>query len=359
MFKKTKILFYLPSLNGGGAERVTVNILRLLDEEKYDITLVLVNKIGKYIDLLPSFIQVYDLKMQKTILSVFKLRKLIIQLKPDIIYSTLLRTHITLYFALLNLEKVPKVVLRSPNSPKLLIENNQLTILNKIFLNTAYNKANLVIAQTPEMKEELHLFNHIEKNKIKVFLNPIDTKLIDAKIQNLQNPFREEYINIVAAGRLSEQRGFDILIYSFQQVIHENNNFRLYIIGDGDKREELKNMIKECQMEEYIFFLGFQNNPYKYFYYSDLYVLSSRWEGLPNTILENLYLKKPIIATKCIPYMNHLINDGENGILVDIENINNLANAILSYKIINPKVNTFNFDAQDVNNFFIDLKDRT
>jgi len=71
--------------------------------------------------------------------------------------------------------------------------------------------------------------------------------------------------------------------------------------------------------------------------YPDLFVLSSLWEGLPNAVLENIYLKKPIVATKCIPYMNKLIQNGENGFLVDLNSYKQFAEAILNYKKLSMK----------------------
>jgi len=349
---KIKILFFLPNLNGGGAEKVTVNILRKLNKDKYDLHLVLTEKKGQYLDLIPNYVQIHDLKVSKTVFSILKLRHKILEIRPDIVFSTLFRTHVVLNFALLGMKNKPKVILRSPNSPKLIIENKQISSFMKMMLEKAYRDADLIIAQTPEMKNEIIKYHHIEENKITVLLNPIDTDLIDEKIKDIQNPFDKEYVNVVAAGRLTHQKGFDVLIEAFKEVIENNNNFRLYIIGDGDDKSKLENLIEKYNLGKYITLLGFQDNPYKYFHYSDLYVLSSRWEGLPNTVLENLYLKKPIIATKCIPFMDHLIQDGKNGILVLPEDSKTLFSAILNYKIINTEYKTIEFNSNNINDIF-------
>ena len=351
---KTKLLFFLPNLNGGGAEKVAVNMLRQLNTGQYEFHLVLTEKKGQYLDLIPSNVIIHDLKIKKTILAIFKLRKIILEIKPDIVFSTLFRTHIAMDLALIGLKNKPKVIYRSPNSPKLLLENNQLSIVMKYFLERAYSNANTIIAQTPEMKNEITKFHSIDSNKIRVFLNPIDKDLINKSIKNIDNPFDSNFINVVAAGRLLEQKGFDFLIQSFKLVISENSKFRLYIIGEDIVNEKinLEKLIKSLELEDYVSFLGFQNNPYKYFYYSDLYVLSSRWEGLPNTVLENLYLKKPVIATKCIVFMDTLIKNGENGLLVDVEDEISLGKAILKYKIIDTEYQTINFDSKELNELF-------
>ncbi len=348
---KKKIMFFLPNLYSGGAERVTINILRNLNSKVYDIHLVLVEKKGEYISLVPNHVTIHDLKVRKTFFSIFKLRSKIEEIKPDIVYSTLLRAHIALYLSMLFKTKI-YTILRNPSSPKLLLKNNQISPALRFFVEKAYQKADLVIAQTPEMKKELNEYHNIDINKIEVFLNPIDTKLIDKKTSSCENPFDSGFINVLAAGRLTQAKAFDILISSFQKVILQNSKFLLYIIGKEDGEEEkLKNLVKELKLEKYVKFLGFQENPYQFFKYADLYVLSSRWEGLPNTVLENLYLKKPIVATKCIPFMDELICDGKNGLLVDIENEKQLAEAILNYEVIDTSYIS-SLNESDVNLFF-------
>jgi glycosyltransferase involved in cell wall biosynthesis len=355
---KTKVLFFLPNLNAGGAERITVNILRQLDLEKFDITLVLVHEIGSFLKLIPKNIDVIDLDLNRTIFSIMKLRKIILELSPEVIFSTLIHTHISINLALMGMKNKPKSIFRSSSSPKLLIENNQLSFVLRKLLEHAYRNADKVLAQTPEMKSELIEYHGVHSSKIDVFLNPVDVEFIDEKLIDIINPFSNSTINVVAAGRLVHEKGFDVLIKSFKTVVQLNDQYRLYIIGNGSNKETEKHLklIEQLNLQEYITLLGFQENPYKYFYFCDLYVLSSRREGLPNTILENLYLKKPIIATRCIPFMNVLIEDGKNGILVDVDNISSLSEAICNYKIIDASHKTVNFSNEQLEEVFVKFK---
>lgn len=338
LLKKIKILFYMPNLDGGGAERVIVNIIKQLDRNIYEIYLVLVKVKGDYIHLLPTYVRLIDLESKRISYSIFKLRNVIREINPNILFSSLFDTNILLFLASLGLTKNKSLIMRSPNSPKLVIENNSLSKFKKILLELAYKKANLIIAQTPEMKDEINSYHNIKNDKIKVFLNPLDIEEINSKIQNIDNPFDSDFINVVAVGRLHKQKGFDILIKSFKNVINQNSKFILHIIGkDKGEEENLRNLVKNLKLEKNIYFHGFQENPYRYYFFSDLYVLSSRWEGLPNTVLENLYLGKPIVATKCIPFMKELIQDKENGFLVNVEDIDSLSTAILNYEELESK----------------------
>jgi len=106
MTKKIKLVVFMPNLHGGGAEKVVVNMIKKLDQNKYDIHLVLVEKIGVYTELLPESIKVYDLKSKKTILSLFKLNKIIDEIRPDIIFTSLIRSAIAIYLALLIRNKI-------------------------------------------------------------------------------------------------------------------------------------------------------------------------------------------------------------------------------------------------------------
>lgn len=355
---KTKIVFFIPQLIGGGAERVNINIMKLLDKSMFDIHLVVTTLKDSVYKELPEKVTLHNLNVNKTLFSIKKLRALFLDLSPEIVFSSLIRGHIAINLSLLGMKKKPYVILRSPNSPKLLIENNQMSFFQKFMLESAYKRANLIIAQTPEMKEEIVIYHGIERNKVNFLKNPLDIQNINQKIRNIKNPFKESNINVVAAGRITYQKGFDILIKSFKDVIKVNKAYKLHIIGQDDGKElmKLQKLVDTLDLCDYVSFLGYQDNPYRYFYFSDLYVLSSRWEGLPNTILENIYLKKPIISTKCIPYLSSLIKNGDNGFLVDVEDVEALSNSILNYKSLSLDFLEYVNPKQEINDFFKNLK---
>ncbi len=354
--KKIKILFFLPNFNMGGAEKVTINIIKLLDKDLFDIHIVLLNQNGSLLALIPKHVTLYSLHVKKTIFSIFRLRKILLTLMPDMVFSTLFRTHIALDIALFSIKKRPVTIFRNPTSPKLVIAEKSLSSIMLFLLKKAYNRATVVLAQTPEMKEEMIEYFMLDETKIKVFINPLDHESIDNAIKNCDNPFEKNYINIVMIGRLHKVKGIDTMLYALHEISKKNKNFFLHIVGsDVGEKKNLTKLISDLSLENYVKFWGEQNNPYRFMFFSDIYVLSSIREGLPNTVLENLYLKKPVIATKCIPFMNQLIQDGKNGLLVDVGNIQQLANAILNYKNIDTsKVNKV-VDKTDINTLFLNL----
>jgi len=336
IMSKKKIMFFLPALDVGGAERVTVNIIRYLNPDIYEIYLVMVQKKGLFLEHIPHYVTIHDLGVKKTMFSIFKLRKVIQKIEPAIIYSTLIRTHIAMYFALKNISHQVKIVMRMPSSPKLMMEEGSGNIINKFILTKALKKANIVVAQTPEMKDEIEFYYNVNRENVKVLLNILDKKNINESIQNQTSPFDSKNINVVASGLVRHIKGFDTLILAFKKVYMKNKKFRLHIIGRdlNGQTVEYEKLILSLGLEGIVSFLGYQSNPYRYYFYSDLFVLSSRREGLPNVVLENLYLNKPIVATRCVPFMSTIIQEGLNGFLVDINDAKSLAMAIINFKEI-------------------------
>ncbi len=353
MTKRT-IVFFTPQMLGGGAEKITNTIMKLLDKSLFDVHLITLSKEGPAFAHVPNDVTVHILNSSKTMFSLLKLRKTIVKLKPDILFSSLFRGHIALTLALSGIKRKPYLIFRSPNSPKLLINNNQISYIYRSFIELAYRKSNKIIAQTPEMKDEIAFYHQIHPNKIELLINPIDQDDIDQKTLDCSTPFNSQYINIVAAGRLDYQKGFDVLIKSFVDVVKQNPLYRLFIIGDGavDEKTSLQTLVSTLGLSEYITFLGYKTNPYPYYKYANAYVLSSRWEGLPNVVLEALYLQTPVIATRCIPFLSELIHEGENGFLVNVEDSDDLSYNLLNLDKIQEKFDLLNNSKEQINKLF-------
>jgi glycosyltransferase involved in cell wall biosynthesis len=353
MQKKIKVMFYISTLNIGGAEKVTVTLMRQLNQEIFDIYLVLVTEEGALLDEVPAGVNIINLDIKRTLFSMIPLRKVIEEVQPDIVYSTLFRTHIAIDLALIGLSNKPKTVYMSPTSPKTLLERNELSSWMKFLISKAYKNADMVLSQTPEMKEEIAEIHGVPREKIVVFFNPIDTDLIDENIKDCENPFDSKRINIVGAGRVSEVKGFDVLIHALKKVLEVNDNFALNIVGrDAGDEQNLKDLAKELGISDRVTLWGYQDNLFKFFYHSDLFVLSSRREGLANVVLENMYLNKPIVATKCVPYYKELL---EEKALVPVEDVDALVEAILGYKELDIENYSYMEKVPDINKLFIEV----
>lgn len=328
-----KILVFVQS-NVGGAERMTVAVTKSLPKDKFKLVYCLVDMFGdgKYpiLDFIPDGTDCNIIKKCNPLLLLFKIKKVLSNYKPDIVFSS------TFYIN-------NKILLWRKwyrrTSFIIRCENYLYTYTSKqkILLFKTYKSADFIIAQTEEMKDELLEEAKINKNKVVVLQNPIDIDTIDRKLRDSVNPYNPDDVSqkYVASGRFSFQKGFDLLVDAFAIVREKSMNpVKLYILGEtgGDNNPEFKKIQKkifENGLTNEVICLGYQDNPYKYVVNCDCFVLSSRWEGLPNVVLEALYLNKPVAAFRCIPVIERIIKDGYNGYTAEKENTEELANAML------------------------------
>lgn len=329
---KQKIVVIIPSLIGGGAEKVMINIATHLNRELFDITLIVLNKQGVYEDILPKDIRIIDLKSERVRYSIFKMIKAINQISPNVIISTLGHLNIALLFIKLFIKNKPKFIIREANTPSKDMAHLKgiKKYLTRYLYSYMYKKSDYIIAQCKYMKEDIEKFFNIKSDKIIPIYNPLDIKVIE-KLKTEFNPYDNRFINLVAVGRLSYQKGFDKLIEAFSIVKEEINNIHLTILGEGALKIELEEKAKFLDVYNHISFVDFKKNPYPYYYYADMYILSSRWEGFPNTLLEALACNVKVVATDCKSGPREILGENEYGILAKENDTENLAKCIIEY----------------------------
>ena len=353
--KKKKLLFILPTLNIGGAEKVTVNILNSLDSKILDINLIVID--SRYKNLESSInedVTIKYLNITKTRNAFFRLAKEIVSLNPDIVFSSLNRTNILILIFKL-IYPFFKVVIREPSMPSVQLQNGYMSTKVKFIIKLLYPFANKIIAQTKYMKKDIETVYKIDEKKVIAVNNPIDKLYIQNSLKEEQDPF-EQYKNrfyCVYVGRLSDEKNPLFLIDAFEKVVKKDSRFHLYIVGDGYLKEDILKSIESKNMNKNIAILGFKSNPYHYIKYSDVVLLCSKWEGMPNVVIESLYLNTPIISTLSTPVLNDLIIHGKNGYLVKRYNSKDFAEAILNFEQIENQFSIFeNFD---FNKFFKEI----
>lgn len=348
---KKKILVFAQS-NVGGAERMTVTITKTLDESRFEVVYYLVDMIGDGKNALTDFIpkdkEVHILKRKHPLWMMLKFWAAIKREKPYLVFSS------TLY---LNNKILPwkrwfmktKFVIRCENY--LFTFNNK----QKKLVAKTYNAADYIIAQTDEMRDELVNEAGVNKEKVVVLQNPIDKDTIDVKIKDIKNPYPDDgKIRFVATGRFTRQKGFDLLVDAFAELKKTLTDAKLVIIGNtgGDGNEyyaKLKEQIDRLGLDKDIQCVGYQDNPYKYMKYADCFVLSSRWEGLPNVLIEALYLGRPVASFRCIPIIDRIIIDGENGYKAEKEQPTSLTEAML--KAVQLKTIKNHYKSAEIENF--------
>jgi len=195
------------------------------------------------------------------------------------------------------------------------------------------NYADALIAQTKEMKQEMAAFYHVNPEKITVINNPIDKTLIHQRLKETYQYPSQDCTHYIAVARIAPNKDYRTLIKAFATVLKQEPSSRLEIVGnpywDKSYKRQVDKTIEKYGIGEYITFHGIQDNPFKYIEAADVFVLSSIHEGLPNVMLEAMYLGKPVVVTRSIPYIAQVIHDGVNGYTVPVGSYSELAEAMM------------------------------
>ncbi len=182
---------------------------------------------------------------------------------------------------------------------------------------------------TPTMESFINYYP-FAKNKSTVYYNPINkTEIIQKSKEEFQNSFSSDFINILTVGRLSSEKGQDMIPAIMRALLDKEIHVRWYLIGDGDAKSRIQTLIHQYKVEENVFLLGTLNNPYCYMRACDIYVQPSYTEGYSTTICEAGILGKAIIGTKPSGGIRDQISHGEDGLIVDAT-VDGLTDGILT-----------------------------
>jgi len=302
------VLFTIPTLEGGGAERVFVTLLRHLDRERFEPHLALVERKGGYLADLPDDVPVYVLGGRNP-LSFLRLLRLIRRLRPDTVFSTL-TFHNTLVLLLKPFApKGTRFVARETCLPTVHVRRMPYGWLRWRLYAPANRRADAMLCETEDMAADVARAG-VSRERTRVIPNPLDIAAIAARAEVDANPFGPGR-HLVGAGRFVPQKGFDLLLPAFAQVAARHPDVTLHLLGQGPDRAALERRARELGVAGRVVFEGFQDNPFPWFRHADLFVLPSRYEGFPNVVLEVLSLGTPVVAFACPG--GTAVMDGVNG----------------------------------------------
>ena len=304
------ILFILPDLNQGGAERVITILCNELDRTKFCPKLVLFKKEGYYLNHLKDDVEIIELNTTRIRYSIFKIVPLIRKLKPAIVFTGW--GEISAFLSpIIGLFPKTKFITRETNVVSEHVKRKEI-----LFFYRFYTNFHQIIAQSDDMKNDLVQNFRINPSKIVKINNPVDFELINRlKEENIKQDYNTNYKKIVAIGNLSPRKGFDLLLNVFTHLKYEP--IQLTILGDGAFRDELVNQKEKLGLIN-IFFLGKVNNPFPFVKQADLFILSSRYEGFPNVLLEAGACGTYSLANNCPGGINEIIQENINGEIYDI-----------------------------------------
>ncbi|WP_282039750.1 glycosyltransferase [Saccharicrinis aurantiacus] len=326
MSKQKEIFFLLPNLNGGGAERVVLNLMSALDKRKYTCKLILLNNSGEYCSNIDSQ-DIIDLKKREGILKYlvyFKLLFAIWKYKPDILFSSMfgLNSIVSLFKPLL--PKYTKLIVRETG---VISKRENVSCIMNSLCKVSLRKSDNVIAQSSDMLDDLVSNYNVPRDRIIKIFNPIDVVTIQ-KLQNCESTiiFDSNKYNLLTIGKFEKQKGYEELIRSFSRFAH-NTNYHLHIVGRGSLKPHYEQLIDQLRLQHHVTLYNFVDNPYAILNRADMFLSSSHWEGFPNAVLEALCCGLPVLANNYKGGISEIINNS-NGIIIDMYDGEVLENAI-------------------------------
>lgn len=347
-----KVLFFIESLSGGGAEKVLTDIVKNLDPNKYEVTVCTVTdggiyqaEVEKYCDY-KTLLKTADYKVGGIRKALYWLRmQLIYKVPSSIIYKYFIKDKYDVEIAFVE-GFATKFIAASTNisSKKLawvhcdMVKHPHADMRFKNHREhcNAYKKFDKIICVSQTTKSSFEEKFFVSEN-VCVRYNPVDSNEVKKKALASIELTPNHVLQLGTVGRLEQPKGYIRLIESLGKLYQEGNQFALWIIGEGTQRAQLENCISEFGLEHVVKLIGFQSNPYKYLSECDAFVCSSYSEGFSTAATESLILGKPVFTVECSG-MQELFGNKNCGEIVpnDDESMYELLKKLVSGEI-NPK----------------------
>lgn len=353
-----KILLMMYYMNCGGVEQAIINLIKNIDQSKYQVDLLLLEKKGEFLERIPQNVNVLEVPVNNLEMFLIIERNIRNTIKYGFRHKLYFKTFVTaLKFLYYKAKKVPSPEYETVFGCKKSVSYDVALDFHGYLSLTTYYVAKKVKSKqkytwvhsegfidniklfTPYLNEFNKIFCVSKKcvelvseeltdyKNIDVFYNFFDVENIKQKANIGENIKKEkDELSILTVGRMSYEKGYDIAIEVAEILKERNVKFKWYFCGDGELFEEIKNIIASKGLEGEIELLGFKNNPYGYMDSCDVYVQTSRYEGNCLTIVEAIILNKMVVTTDVSGAKENIVC-GENGFITDM-NAFSIADAI-------------------------------
>ena len=317
------ILFIIPNLMHGGAEKVLVNLINNLDKNKYDISLQTIFDVGVNKQNLSTSIKYkYGFKrLFRGSTTIFKL------FSPKFLYKYLIKDEYDIVVSYLE-GPTARIISGCPYDSKKIswihIEMNDeekfvLGFRNFEEARKCYSKFDEIICVSDTVKQTFLKTSGLSESNVDVLYNTNETNQIIEKSKETIDDivFDKNTVNICSVGKITGTKGYDRLARVHKKLINEGLNHHIYILGIGEDEEKINKYIKENGLQKTYTLLGFRDNPYKYVSKCDLFVCSSLREGFSTAVTESLVVGTPVISTLCSGAQELLGYNNEYGLIVE------------------------------------------
>lgn len=323
--RRRHVLVVRPSLATGGADRITVTLLHGLPRDRFRFSLALNRAEGPFLEDVPDDVDVHELGAASLWTAWRPLGRLLRVLRPDVLFSTCSGMNLPASLATLLTPGGHRLVLSERN---VLVRDHPWPKKWSLLLakRLLYPRADCITAVSRGVQEDLVARLGLRRGRVPVVYNPVVTPDLEAAArQEVRHPwFGDGGPVVLAAGRLVPAKGFDLLVRATARV-QRRCPLRLVILGEGPERPKLLALARELQIADRVDLPGFDKNPFSYMRRCTLFVLSSRYEGLPGVLIQAMACGAPVVAADCPAGPAEIISPGRDGILVPVEDVDALA----------------------------------
>lgn len=325
----------MPSLFGGGAEKVTLNLIRYLARHyDFSIDVVLVSATGEFMNQVPDNVRIVDLNSSRMVASIPKLVRYLRREKPHAILSCMTYTSVaaliskkiartkTRTVACLHINLTSQITRPSVRRAKHMLP----------FIKLTHPWADVIVATSRGCGEDFLNVTGVGKDNMTVIYNPtITDEILPLSKQAVDHHWYSEGQPpvILAVGRLAKQKNYELLIKTFANL-RKHRTANLLILGEGPLRSDLEQLATDLGVQDCIDMPGFVDNPYAYMAKSAMLVMSSNYEALPAVLIEALHVGTQVVSVDCPNGPSEILGDGKYGVLVPMNNADALTEGMIS-----------------------------
>jgi glycosyltransferase involved in cell wall biosynthesis len=328
MKQRTKLLLLIPHLGGGGAEQVTAQLVRHLDPQHFEIHLALIAKDGHGAKPIPRWVRVHRLHRKRVRHAWLQLIRLIRAERPDVILSGMAHLNFLLLLLKPFLPTRTRILLRQNTTASAATQ----TTFTRLLYRRLYPRADVVLCQSDAMATDLATNFGVERDKLKVVSNPINVQAIRAASASVSQSCwpAKARPRLLYAGRLAAEKGLDLLLHAMREVQQQHPHLHLTILGAGPEEARLRQLSLKLNLETAVSFPGYKQNLSAFYAQATLFVLPSRYEGMPNALLEAAAAGLPLAATPCSAGLSNLLQDAPGTWLAQSISAESIASTILT-----------------------------
>ena len=299
--KKIKVLFLIPNLAHGGAEKVLVNLANNINKEKFDVTIQTLFDVGvnkKYVNSSVKYIGGcrFMFRGNTNIMKLFS---------PERLYSYLIKDKYDIIVSYLE-GPTARIVSGCTNPDTKLVSWIHIEQHNEKVASGSFKNYNEALRCYSRFDKTICVSRTVKEDFQSIF----DDKIVDIT-------FDKDVYNLVSVAKIVPSKGYDRLMKIHKKLLDDGIKNHVYILGIGEEQEKYEKYLRDNHLEDTFTFLGFRDNPYKYVKNADLYVCSSRREGFSTAVTEALIVGTPVVSTNCSGAYELLGDNNEYGVVTE------------------------------------------